>query len=128
MTTDAIKDSGGRGILSRYDNRLYDLVNTVVPEYGVKPWNLAKVAPGYWNDKQNVFQFLDYLRQQESIKEEEDWYSVTTDMIWKHGGRRLLEIHEGSIAKLLCYAYPHLIFWKFRTLPRSTWLKLRTGK
>ena len=37
---------------------------------------MFSVPTGYWNDKNNINEFLNYIKQQENIQDDDGWYSV----------------------------------------------------
>ena len=73
---------------------------------------LKSRSVGYWNEKQNVQQFLNKLTQIYNLKTIEDWNTLTKKKILLHGGRSLFR--QYSLFDLKCLACPEgkLIFDK----------------
>ena len=59
---------------------------------------------GYWNKKNNVYEFLAEIRQKYNLNTPEDWNSITYNHIQSNGGRSLLKRY--SVFKLKCMACP----------------------
>src|SRR4051812_15127341 len=67
--------------------------------------------------------FFDWLRLQLGYDTMEDWYQVSEVDIHKHGGTRLLQLHNGSLSKSLQTVYPehNWVPWRFHKTPNGFW-------
>ena len=107
ITREHIQSNGGSRLLSNYS--LFELKCMACPE-GKLSFKKTKQAPGYWENQENVHQFLSKIREKYNLKTSDDWNSITHKLIRSNGGRRLLSKY--SIYELKCMAFPEgeLIF------------------
>ena len=70
-------------------------------QYGRKP---IKQAPGYWENKENILNFLSKIKEKYKLNTPDDWNSITTNHIQSNGGTTLLTKY--SIFELKCMACP----------------------
>jgi hypothetical protein len=105
---DQVVEHDGGGFLRKYNNNPIRMLQSVFPSYPWLPWKFFAVPDGYWKNKENQKQFLDWLAPQLQIRTWEDWYSVTGGTIAQHGGRWLLQDHyDNSVPALLSSVYPN---------------------
>ena len=95
---------GGHSILNKYS--LYELKCMACPNgsnFFKKSINLK--PSGYWDNKQNVIQFLEELKQNYNLNTIKDWNSITQKQIRSlHGGNLIL--HKYSMYELKCMGFP----------------------
>ena len=96
-----IRSSGGTTLLKKHS--MYELKCMACPE-GKSIFNPECKPPGYWDDKQNILEFLDELKEEYNLKTPEDWDSISTKQIKSHGGSSLL--YKYSLYELKCMACP----------------------
>src|SRR5689334_5049982 len=48
-----------------FNNSLFEALKTVYPEYKWLPWKFAQVPRGYWQSKENIKNYLDWLAEEE---------------------------------------------------------------
>jgi len=65
------------GVLGHFNNSLIKALQTVYPEYIWYEWRFNQVPKGFWNDINNLRDYINWLSDQLDIKEFQDWYSVT---------------------------------------------------
>ncbi len=77
MKVSDVAEIGGNGLLvGHYKRSLVDALETVYPEY---PWQFRKRAStGYWDNEENVREYLLQLQQQFHLKRAEDWLEIST--------------------------------------------------
>ena len=63
------------------------------------------VQHGYWNNKDNQRDFLDWFGNQLGFKEMDDWYGITEKQILENGGVTLLNKYGESPSKLVMAVY-----------------------
>ena len=99
ITSKQIHLYGGSSLLLKYS--LFDLKS-----FGFPNGNFDKQTkpPGFWNEKENIINFLDDLKAYYQLKTFEDWNSLSYDQICKFGGSSLLKKY--SLFELKCLAYP----------------------
>ena len=88
ITQDHILSNGGRSLLSKYS--MFELKSMACPEGNLLFKNPPQ-APGYWENKNNIYQFLLQIKEKYNLNTPEDWNSITQDHILSNGGSRLLK-------------------------------------
>ena len=63
----------------------------------------------FWDSLDNQKKFFFDLSEEFSIHNLEDWYKLTTQDIYKHGGRPIMKRHGDSLFIALFYLYPELL-------------------
>ena len=96
-----IRSIGGSGLLKYYS--IYEIKCMGFPE-GKLQFKNSKLQSGYWNDKNNIIQFLDNIREKYNLKTAKDWNSITTNQIRTLGGHTILQNY--SIYELKCLGFP----------------------
>ena len=86
ITVSQIISTGGKTLLSKYS--IYDIKCLACPE-GKSIFGKANKPVGYWEDKQNVTEFLEELKHKLNLKTPENWNSITKKQIQAHGGSGL---------------------------------------
>jgi len=125
--------NGASGLLKRYNGSIVALLSTVYPEYTFQAWKFGSTPKGWWDSKDNVNAFIEYLRNELQIEKGdfEPWYNLTADQLVKHGGGGgLLERYGGSISTLLADVFPDhdWVPWKFSKAPQNYWESLDNQK
>ena len=92
--------NGGRSLLKQYS--IYELKCMAYPE-GKLIFN-NQLPTGYWENQENILQFLEEIKKKYNLNTPEDWNSITTSHIKSNGGGTLLSKY--SIYKLKCLACP----------------------
>ena len=71
----------------------------VMAVYDTHQWKQSRfnTQPGYWNNKNNQRNFMDWLGNQLGFKEMDDWYGVTIKQIHENGGVTLLANMEALL-------------------------------
>ena len=107
ITTNHISSNGGRTLLTKYS--MFDLKCMACPE-GKSIFNNPPLPPGYWENKENIQNFLSEIREKYNLNTIEDWNSITKALITSNGGWRLFSTY--TIYDLKCMACPEgkLIF------------------
>ena len=130
ITKEQIIQVGGSSLFSKYKYSLFDLKVLACPDYNKIYVNNLK-PKGYWDNKENIKNFLDDLKVKFNLQSTEDWYRVSTNQINKNGGRTLLKKY--SMFEILSQIYPDEIWNKqklSKTNKRSNqrWLFLQIQK
>ena len=101
ITQNHIKSNGGRTLLKKYT--MYELKCMACPK-GKSIYNNPKQPAGYWENKDNILQFLSKIKEKYNLNTSEDWNSVTHKYIKSNGGGTLLSKY--SMYDLKCMAFP----------------------
>ena len=97
-----IKSNGGNSLLSKYS--MFEIKCMACPE-GKYLFN-QKQSAGYWENKENILQFLSEIQQKYNLNTPEDWNSISQEHIKSNGGLTLLSKHKYSMYELKCMACP----------------------
>ena len=86
---------GGDFIIRKYDS-LFDCLSTLFPSTS---WNIFdfRTSPNFWENRENVFNFLEHVKNELKITHQNDWYRISRSQIVKLGGATLLNTHGGLI-------------------------------
>ena len=96
-----IQSNGGWGLLSKHS--IYELKSMACPE-GKSLLNNPPQAPGYWENQENIDNFLSKIKEKYNLNTPEDWNSITCKIIQSNGGRGLFSNY--SIFEIKCMACP----------------------
>ena len=92
LTSNEIRLSGGGSLLNKYS--MFELKCMGFPE-GILFFKQNQTKPvGYWNDEQNVSQFVDQLKQKLNLQNPEDWNRLSKQQILFHGGSHQLSLDK----------------------------------
>ena len=118
-----INQNRGKIILSKYQNELQTLLQTLYPNY---PWKIHKFSLPPLTTKQNFknhekqHEFMSKLFYQFNLTTLDDWIQIPKIKIKNNGGKKLLEYHYScDLTLLLTSIYPNFP-WKFDNLPHRT--------
>ena len=89
VTNSMICEAGGRSLFTIYTT-LFNALVTVFPEKKWDVFNFQKLPAGYWESEENIIGFLERLKVEYSIKNDEDWYRISRKQVIKVGGNSLL--------------------------------------
>lgn len=87
-------------------------------------WESAHGAPhGYWNARENVCAYVEWLGNKLQYTNVEDWYNVSQNDFNTNKGIGVLGKFDHSYLNVLCYVFPDFQFlpWKFTTVPNGFW-------
>ena len=101
ITHKHIQSNGGKTLLNKYS--IYDIKCMACPE-GKSLFNRTPQPSGYWENKENVQNFLLELSQKYNLNTPEDWNSITQKHIQSNGGKTLLKLY--SMHEIKCLACP----------------------
>ena len=87
ITQKHIQSNGGSSLLKKYS--MFEIKCMGCPE-GKSTFNNPKQSSGYWENQENIDNFLSKLKQKYNLQTPEDWNSITTKHIQSNGGRTLL--------------------------------------
>ena len=117
ITIAQIQDSGGKPLLRNYS--IFDIKCLACPE-GKSMFDKQPKPAGYWENKDNIMQFLSELKEKYNLQTPEDWNTITTAQIQSNGGSRLLSKY--SIYELKCIACPEgKLFLDYPPKPSGYW-------
>jgi len=117
--------NGGSGLLSHYDNSVYNLLLAVFPDFVWDPLKFTKAPQKFWKEVANQKVYMDEVGRDLGIGSEnmEGWYKVSNRDLLDRGGSRLLHQYGGSLLTVLSNIYPD-VQWdprKFGRVPQNYW-------
>ena len=98
ITWEHIKANGGSSLFKKYS--IYEIKCMACPE-GTSSFNNP---PKYWENKENVDNFLSKMKEKYNFNTPEDWNTITQKHIHSNGGSLLLKKY--SMFELKCLACP----------------------
>eukprot|EP01114_Cavostelium_apophysatum_P023739 TRINITY_DN9046_c0_g1_i1.p1 TRINITY_DN9046_c0_g1~~TRINITY_DN9046_c0_g1_i1.p1 ORF type:complete len:1029 (-),score=223.52 TRINITY_DN9046_c0_g1_i1:186-3272(-) len=108
-SSSAIIKRGGKRLLDKYNNSIYQLVKNV---YSDIHWNpddfVTPPLPGKWIDEKNRRKFFDDLAKEFDVKKKSDWAKVTRKDVYARGGAGLLRHYNSSVYQALQSIYPEM--------------------
>jgi hypothetical protein len=120
---------GGGGLLKKYNNSPWQVLETAYPEYEWLPWKFSRTPKNTWKSDKMVKKFFNWAGKQLGIKEPSDWYKMTTRVTMATLSTDFQDIHalgftlghQGnlSLQQLLSIAYPDEK-WDFKTQRSSS--------
>jgi hypothetical protein len=124
VPADSISDYGANGLLKKFNGSLQKILQYVYPDSKLYPWLFNRVLENYWDDIENVRQYVDWLKGELHIINDEDWCDKWNKaVIISKGGGGLLKRFDTSPQALLRYVYPDLKInpWEFNIVPIGYW-------
>jgi hypothetical protein len=118
-----IYNTGGKTLLQRYDNSVYQMLSAIYPEYELHQWNFeSEIQRGCWDDIKCQRMFVDWLSKKLNIENEMQWYDVKGEDVLRLGGEPILRRYE-SISKCLPILYPEKSWqvWLENKVPNGFW-------
>ena len=103
LTKSDVIQIGGRSLLNLFS--MYEIKSIGCPE-GKFLFNkpLEKRYSGFWNDDENIYNFIEHVRTSFQFNSIEDWNSLSISNIHSVGGSHLLHIY--SIFEIKCMGCP----------------------
>ena len=68
-------------MLLAYENSIINLLSSIYPNHHWLPWKFVRIPNGFWENKGNQLEYMNWLKEQLNIKDIEDWYNVSVDVI-----------------------------------------------
>jgi hypothetical protein len=130
ITRSDIDELGGQGLLEYYDGLPYKALQSVYPEFEWHPWRFKR-SPGesFWKDKVNQRKFFDWLANEMGITRPQGWHAVNKNIIYKYGGKTLLQLYDNSVQKAILSVYPELRnILKYLGVPSEFWEDIQSQK
>ena len=101
LTRKQILENGGSSLLSKYS--LYEIKCLGYPE-GKSLFKPPRKTIGFWNDQENIQNFIHKLKEKYNLQTFSDWNSITYNQILSNGGKVLLDKY--SVFEIKCLGYP----------------------
>ena len=102
ITKEQIISNGGISILNKFS--MFQLKCMACPD-GESLFSTRQV-PGYWDNQENIDNFLSTIKEKYNLNTPDDWNSITYKHIKDNGGSSLLSQKKYSIYELKCMACP----------------------
>lgn len=84
------------GFRKFFEMKNYRVIAYSFPELDIRAWEMRKVEPQFWEDKENQKEFILWAMEKEGINpySKEDLRRFTARSIIKHGGSRILKAED----------------------------------
>ena len=84
------------GFRKFFNMKDYYVIKYCFPEWDIRAWEMRKVEPGFWEDKENQKEFLLWVMEKEKIDpySKESLRKLTARTIIDHGGSRILKSED----------------------------------
>eukprot|EP01114_Cavostelium_apophysatum_P023042 TRINITY_DN8558_c0_g1_i1.p1 TRINITY_DN8558_c0_g1~~TRINITY_DN8558_c0_g1_i1.p1 ORF type:complete len:373 (-),score=66.08 TRINITY_DN8558_c0_g1_i1:152-1270(-) len=92
-------------IVTRYGKSLRVALSHIYPEREWRPWHFYRVATRYWEEEQNVREYLRWFEEKMQIRADVDWGRITVQDINENDGGTLLQKY-GGIFEMISKFYP----------------------
>ena len=102
LSTEQVKAFGGGSLLHSFS--IFDLKCLGCPE-GKSLFSLPYKPSGYWDNDENIQQFLEKVKQKFDLKTIDDWKRISKNQIMSLGGSRLLSKY--SIQEIIKKQFPN---------------------
>jgi len=89
-----------------------------------EPWEGDKIPRGFFNKKENIRLYFDWIAGQEGFESMESWYLMRRSDFERYTGGAVINNHYGgSPRKAICDIYPEYDWkpWKFVNSPPNFW-------
>jgi len=87
---------GGEILLKKYENSTSKLLMGVFPHFDWIHWRFSGLPKGYWDEKSNQKEYIDWLGRKLGFQKTEDWYRVKRRDFMDNGGSILLSRFNNS--------------------------------
>ncbi|MBL4884777.1 MAG: hypothetical protein JKY95_09620 [Planctomycetaceae bacterium] len=115
----------GGGLLANfYEDSPQQAVFDHFPNYDFKRWLFRSAPQGYWQDKKNRIEYMDWLGVKLGLNSLDDWYQVSRSHFHTNRGGGLLANYYGdSVFRALAEYAPRKKWqpWSFHTVPQGFW-------
>eukprot|EP01114_Cavostelium_apophysatum_P021582 TRINITY_DN7577_c0_g1_i1.p1 TRINITY_DN7577_c0_g1~~TRINITY_DN7577_c0_g1_i1.p1 ORF type:complete len:631 (-),score=127.68 TRINITY_DN7577_c0_g1_i1:279-2171(-) len=105
ISREQIEEFGGAGLLQYYNGSPVALVTSLIPDHDWKMWRFKRVPNNFWQDENNVREYLRWLTVELDITAPEDWYQVSYQQLLALGCKQILDSY-GGLTPLLTAFYP----------------------
>ena len=78
-----IKQNNGFSLILQNNNSHIKLITSAYSNYPWLMWKFNHTPKGFWNDENNLKDYMDWLSEKLNIKTMEDWYNVTSEVNMK---------------------------------------------
>ena len=87
ITKEHIQSNGGSRLFSKYS--IFEIKCMGCPE-GKSTFNNPPQLPGYWDNQENIYNFLSKIKEKYNLNTPEDWKRFSKNQMIKEGGSGLL--------------------------------------
>jgi hypothetical protein len=96
---DMLIERDGGGLLHHYQSSLPKALAAIYPEFKWETWKFNQVTKHYWDDKENLRTYFEWLAKKLNINSLEEWNQVRLSDVSKNRGAGLLSKYGGSLIR-----------------------------
>lgn len=113
--------SNGIGMLKYYKGSISKMLKDNFKDHKWMIWRFSSVNAGFWREKENQLDYLQWFSDQRNMKRKEDWYNITTRDLLVNGGDGILVQYNNSISSMLTEVFPDHKWqiWRFQQVPKG---------
>jgi hypothetical protein len=130
LTRNKLEDNFAGSLFNKYDNIL-SILTAIYPGYKWLPWKFKVTHNGFWDNKKNQKEYMDWLFKELNYNDINDWYKISTNLIQANYGTTLLRKHyDNSLQLLIKDLYPEhkWLNWKFNQTTIGFWENINNQK
>jgi len=118
-----INQHGGRDLLKKHRNSTAYLILAAFPQYPWQLWRFENVPKGHWENTEQQWKYMEWLKIQLKFHHQEDWYKINAAHFRQNRGRGLLEKYDWSPSKVVTSVYSDNKWqiWRFDNVPKGYW-------
>jgi hypothetical protein len=107
VTSDDFKENDGGGIMSAIGGHLKLIMEHIVNPQGWKPWLFLTAPMGFWKNRDNQLEYMNWLERELGLLSLDDWYDLDRDVLKRRNGSGLLSHYSTSLQYILLELYPN---------------------
>jgi hypothetical protein len=123
ISTEEIKQKGGRGLLARYKGSIIYALSNLLPEYKFSIWKFKYKPKKLWSNLENRRNYIKWLANELGFNCFEDWYKFTQSDFANNHGNGILDLFKGSHINAILENFPEYDWkrWLFDCVPKDYW-------
>eukprot|EP00026_Physarum_polycephalum_P008439 Phypoly_transcript_08525.p1 GENE.Phypoly_transcript_08525~~Phypoly_transcript_08525.p1 ORF type:complete len:450 (+),score=74.07 Phypoly_transcript_08525:120-1469(+) len=108
-------DTGGAGLLAKYNYSPTQIINTVFPEHEWVPWKFDFPPRNLWQEDKNRKKYMAWLGDQLGYTSLQDWYKTKQSDFLHNQGKTLLSLYSYSPRVAITSIFPAHAWemWRF---------------
>jgi len=130
VSQSSFKKYRGNRLLELYQKSPTKIVQKFISGYDFITWKFKNVPLGFWSNKENRKEYMEWLGKGLNFTQPEDWYVVTYDTFLKNHGGTFIGYYNDSPLKAVSEKYPDYEFlpWLFKHVPPNYWTNMKHQK
>lgn len=72
------------------------MVMSILKDYNWEPWRFSITVAGFWENPENQRKYMESLAKKINIREQKDWYQISSMHFLENRGKSLLALYNNS--------------------------------